>query len=91
MTDDAFMPFYFEVPANRIRKLDDDTFARLAAWFGRLSEETPGGYCSTSQPQSRNVLVYEGRLPARYVTVLQALAMGHDVNAVMDLLGWKER
>lgn len=91
--------FRFEVPEERIAGTSRRTMRRLEELVSEaLGGPIAGGalpYSGAVAPDGasifrsedwRRAVIVSGRLPQPAVTALQALAMGHDVDAVLDLL-----
>lgn len=74
------MSFRFEIPNRNIADLSQEASERLQAFVAGGPEVV------FWEDYAKDATVVVGKLPQPKVTVMQALAMGHDVDAVLDLL-----
>lgn len=77
------VPFRFEVTEDRIVRTSQRTMRRLEELVGAAPD---GASFSSFRLEDWSKVIVSGRLPQPAVTALQALAMGHDVDGVLDLL-----
>lgn len=93
------VPFRFEVPEENLARASRRSMRRIDALVSEALGAPLGGSVlvhGAIAPDGASIMrvadwrsltvVYTGRLPQPAVTALQALAMGHDVDAVLDLL-----
>lgn len=80
--DEELVPFRFEVTSERIVGTPLETYRRLQ----RFVTSGKDGFIVFRNDHMRDLVIASGELPQPNVTALQALAMGHDVDAVLDML-----
>lgn len=84
MTDLA--PFRFEVTDDRLVATDYWTMKRAQAIVDRMIAESGGTLTVTADP-IRYVTIASGEAPREVISVIAAIAQGHDLEAVLDLIG----
>ena len=84
MSDDL-VRFRFEVPRERIAAIAGPVLDRLRDFVH--NDDTPGAYWEWFDDFKRDLTTIKGEMGQSQVTALQALAMGFDVEAVLDMLG----
>lgn len=83
---DGLVSFRFEVTAQRMVDVPRETYHRMVRFVVEGEPWEEGAVLHQRHDYQRDVIVMEGELPQPCVTALQALAMGHDLDAVLDLL-----
>lgn len=79
------VPFRFEITDDRLVATDYQAMRRAQEVVDH-DLTTVGAYLTTTPDPLRFVTIAEGEAPQRVVTILQAIAMGHDLAPVLDLL-----
>jgi len=87
MPDGDLVSFRFEVTARRLVEITDRTYSRLLRFVMEQQPWEQGANLAQHHDYARDMVIVTGELPQPAVTALQALAMGHDLGAVLDLLG----
>ena len=83
------VPFRFEITDERLLAPDYRTMQRAKRFVDALLD-TEGAEMWSQPDFPKNLTVVGGKAPQPVLTVLQAIAMGHDLDAVLDLLEGRE-
>ena len=85
LLDMELVPFRFEITDERLAGADRRAMRRANDFVNRFME-VDGAYMDSTPDYPRNSTTVQGKAPQPVVTVLQAIAMGHDIGAVLDML-----